>query len=296
MLLRTLLLAALALMPVSQAAAAPRTILFVGNSFTFGARTAVEHYRPDLVTDLNRQGIGGVPALFETFAREAGLDWAVSLETSPGKTLQWHLDTHRAAIGGRWDVVILQGYSTLDPDRPGDPAAHIAAAKALAALIRRANPAAEVDLVSTWTRPDQTYRPGGHWYGKPVEAMADDLAAANDRALAESHDLAAAVPVGRAFSRAIREGVADPNPYDGLAPGTVDLWADDHYHASAAGYYLEALVIFGRITGTDPRRLGEREEAAAALGLPPALASALQRVAAEQLAADRPVTPAAGPR
>ena len=47
-----------------------RTILFVGNSFTFGAGSPVQHYRPDRVTDLNKQGIGGVPALFATFAEE----------------------------------------------------------------------------------------------------------------------------------------------------------------------------------------------------------------------------------
>jgi hypothetical protein len=268
--------------------AAPRTVLFIGNSFTFGARTLVEHYRPDLVTDLNHEGIGGVPALFETFAREAGLDWTVSLETSPGRPLQWHLDHRRAAITGEWDAVVLQGYSTLDPDRPGDPATHIAAAKELAALFHHSNPSAQIDLVSTWTRPDQTYRPGGHWYGKPIAAMADDLAAANRQALVESHDLTATIPVGQSFDRAIRDGIADPNPYDGIDPGKIDLWADDHYHASAAGYYLEALVIFGRVTGIDPRTLTGRESAAQVLGLPSTLAAALQRVAAEQLAADPP--------
>ena len=280
------LVSALALAGAGEAAAAPRTILFVGNSFTFGAHSPVMRYRPDLVTDLNHEGIGGVPALFETFAHEAGLDWAVSLETSPGKPLQWHLDNRRAALGGAWDVVILQGYSTLDPEAPGDPTTHIAAAKELAALFRRANPAATVDLVSTWTRADLTYKPGGHWYGKPVEAMADDLAAANTRALAESRDLTATIPVGQAFSRAIHEGIADPNPYDGTDFGKVDLWTYDQYHASAAGYYLEALTIFGRVTGVDPRTLGEKEQAADALGLSPTLAVALQRVAAEQIAAD----------
>ena len=71
----------------------------------------------------------------------------------------------------------------------------------------------------------------------------------------------------------------------GIAFGQVGLWTDDQYHASAAGYYLEALVIFGRVTGVDPRTLGGRERAADDLGLPPALAQALQRVAWEQLAA-----------
>ncbi len=58
----------------SIAPAQPRSILFVGNSFTFGAGSPVRAYRPDLVTDLNHEGIGGVPALFRTFADETGQD------------------------------------------------------------------------------------------------------------------------------------------------------------------------------------------------------------------------------
>lgn len=54
------------------------SILFVGNSFTFGAHSPVMRYRPDVVRDLNKEGIGGVPALFKTFAEQAGLDWTVS--------------------------------------------------------------------------------------------------------------------------------------------------------------------------------------------------------------------------
>jgi len=43
-------------------------------------------------------------------------------------------------------------------------------------------------------------------------------------------------------------------------------------------------VIFGRITGVDPRTLGPNERAADDLGLEPRLAQALQRVAWEALA------------
>ena len=279
----------LAIAPLLFAAAptAARTILFVGNSFTFGANSPVRAYRPDLVTDLNHEDIGGVPALFRTFAGEAGLDWQVSLETSPGKTLAWHLTNKRAAIDRAWDVVILQGHSLLDPDHPGDPARHAAAAAAIAAIVKGKNPAATIDLVSTWSRADQTYLPTGHWYGRPITAMADDLAAGNAVALARSPDLSAAIPVGQAWNRAFAQKIADPNPYDGVDFGKVDLWTWDQYHASAAGYYLEALVIFGRVTGTDPVRLGAHETAAFALGLSPTTVVALQRIAAETLAAAR---------
>ena len=50
----------------------PTTILFVGNSFTFGALSDVMTYRKESVQDLNGDGVGGVPALFKRFADEAG--------------------------------------------------------------------------------------------------------------------------------------------------------------------------------------------------------------------------------
>ena len=95
------------------------------------------------------------------------------------------------------------------------------------------------------------------------------------------------IPVGDAFARAVERGVADPNPYDGIAPDQVDLWAYDHYHGSIYGYYLEALMVFGRLTGRDPLSLGPRETSAIELGLSPAQASALQQIAHDELAAYR---------
>lgn len=44
------------------------SILFIGNSFTFGSGSAVRFYRADTVTDLNEDGIGRVPALFKSFS------------------------------------------------------------------------------------------------------------------------------------------------------------------------------------------------------------------------------------
>lgn len=57
---------------VTQAQSGP-SILFVGNSFTFSAGSAAMFYRAETVTDLNNEGIGGVPALFKSFADQAGL-------------------------------------------------------------------------------------------------------------------------------------------------------------------------------------------------------------------------------
>ena len=88
--------AAFAFIAVQGHAEAAQAILFIGNSFTFGAHSAVKHYHPETVHDLNPpdargETIGGVPALFKAFTREAGLDYDVSLETVGGKGLDYHL-------------------------------------------------------------------------------------------------------------------------------------------------------------------------------------------------------------
>jgi hypothetical protein len=115
--------------------------------------------------------------------------------------------------------------------------------------------------------------------------MANDLAAAAASVRARSPEIDGVIPVGEAWNRAFAAGVADANPYDGIAFGQVGLWTYDHYHASIHGCYLQALVVFGKVTGVDPRTLGERERAADDLGIAPAVAAALQRIAFEQLAA-----------
>ena len=108
------------------------------------------------------------------------------------------------------------------------------------------------------------------------DAMAKDVRAAYDQA-ASGADIKHIIPVGEAWNRAMQTGIADPNPYDGIDAGKVDLWDFDHYHASTAGYYLKALVIFGHFTGLDPRSLGGSECAAYELGLSPTQAGALQQ-------------------
>jgi hypothetical protein len=113
--------------------------------------------------------------------------------------------------------------------------------------------------------------------------MAADIHAAYDAAATGAS--AKVIPVGNAWNRAMQVGVADPNPFDGVDAGKVNLWTYDHYHASTYGYYLEALVIFGRLTGRDPRSLGARECSAFELGLSRAEAQALQQVAFDELAA-----------
>ncbi|MCC7008505.1 MAG: PEP-CTERM sorting domain-containing protein [Acidobacteria bacterium] len=272
-----------ALAPVR--AAVGTSLLFIGNSFTYGAGSPVMFYRAETVTDLNHEGIGGVPALVKSFADQAGLDYDVALETRGGSGLEFHLQDKLGVIGRRpWDQVVMHGQSTLDFDAPGDPAKLIRTAVQMAEFLRGRNPRVQLFLTATWSRADQTYPSDGAWAGKPIAQMARDVRAAYDKAAAAS-GAARVIPVGDAWNRAMAAGVADANPYDGLEPGKIDLWTHDHYHASAYGYYLEALVVFGSVTGHDPRSLGEQECSGYELGFTQPQVKALQQVAFDELAA-----------
>ena len=267
----------------TQAVASAETILFVGNSFTFGAESPVQHYRPETVTDLNHEGMGGIPALFKSFTSQAGFDYDVSLETIAGANLDVHYETKLALLARAWDHVVLQAYSTLDENAPGDATKLIDYSARLGSLFQSMNPRVDLRLVATWSRADQTYLQSGHWFGQAIEAMALDVRTACD--LAAGHSLyTGVVPVGQAWNRAIRKGVAARNPYLKILPGQINLWAADGYHASTFGYYLEALVIFGSVTGRDPRVLGSKEIAAVELGIAPAKAVKLQEIAFATLA------------
>lgn len=267
------------------AVSASETILFIGNSFIFGARSAVHYYRPTTVTDLNGESQGGVPALFKVFADQASRNYTVSLETVSGSGLPLHVEKKAALIGRRWDHVVMLGQSMLDNAKPGDPTNLVRGTKAIAELLAAKNPAVDLRLVATWSRADQTYPTQGAWHGRGIETMALDVRHGCDLAATGEPRIRAVVPVGEAWNRAFRAGVADPNPYDGIAFDQIDLWTFDHYHASSFGAYLEALVIFGDLTGLDPRSLGTAERAAQDLGFSGTQAAALQQVAYDELTA-----------
>lgn len=289
--IRALIRSGLALMVVAAltAAAGAQTaapsILFIGNSFTFGSGSAVRFYRGDTVTDLNNEGTGGMPALFKSFTQQAHLDFDVSLETYPGVGLDFHLKNRMAQINSRaWDTVVMHGYSTLDADKPRDPAKLIATSKDMADALRAKNPSVQLHLMATWSRADQVYPERGAWFGKPIDVMARDVRAAYDKAAAAAN-VASVIPVGEAWNRAMQTGLADANPYDGVEPGKLNLWTYDNYHASTYGYYLEALAVFGSVTGRDPRSLGANECSAFELGISTSETRKLQQVAFDQLTA-----------
>ena len=289
------LLCAAVMLALCAAPVSARTILFLGSSFTYGAHTAVQHYRPQTVHDLNGPDArgdtyGGVPALFRQFTLEAGLtDYDVSSELVGGKGLEYWFtvpDT-LAKIQKPWDVVVMHGFSTLDQAHPNDRTLLLSSSKRIAQMFLAQNPKAQLWLFATWSRADMTYPDGTPWHGKSIQQMGKDVQAGYEQAVKEEPRFAGIVPVGLAWNRAIDTGIADDNPYDDIGASKMDLWAYDHYHASVFGYYLEALMDFGRVTGLDPLILLGKDKVAEDIGISPAQSKALIQVAHDTLAASK---------
>ncbi len=176
-----------------------------------------------------------------------------------------------------------------------------------------ASAATQVYLYETWARPNlvdgafvtttdpatgavtRTTTPAATFYNS-LGAMTEDLrmAAMAASALAAANgsgDLAGIAPVGESFQRAIDQGLATADFWgpNAATDGLLDLWFDDGTHASVLGSYLSALTLFGTLTGVDPLSLGTAEVAAADLGIRPADARVLQRLASEQLGFTAPI-------
>jgi hypothetical protein len=126
--------------PAPGLAADPVSVLFVGNSYTFGRVDPVMSYNTANVDDLTRprpelpdpnftetagtrawepHPWGGVPGIFKQLADQAGLPYQVALSTRNAATLRGHfLNTANAdwdlrgnIASRKWDVVLLQEQS-----------------------------------------------------------------------------------------------------------------------------------------------------------------------------------------
>jgi hypothetical protein len=261
----------------------PIEILFVGNSFTHGHSAPAQYYNRDKVTDVNGTGFGGVAGLFKQLTLQAGLNYNVTLEVEGGRTLRWHCE-NKAAIIGRpvWDVVVLQELSTtpLPANRGGNPSQYAQSVAKLQSLIRANNPAASIYLYETWASPASVIKQG-YTNSGGLQAMQNDLQAATYDVY---HNLGVTgvARVGDAFLKAVDQGLADPDPSNGVEPGKINFWGEDARHAGAYGSYLSAVVIFAKITGVDPRSLDVGEGSAAqGLGLDVSIARELNRIAFE---------------
>jgi len=275
---------------------AQSTILFIGNSFTYGepagAAPDVMNYKPGSVTDLNNLGIGGVPALFKQMTVDKGLNYDVYLETEPGSNLDFHFDNRLALINKPWDHVVMHGQSNLDFGNPNDPTKISTYTGILGQVFQSQNPNVDISLTATWSRADLTYQPACNgasppspWCGGDIRQMAIDVQKGYQVAMDQNSGIVSRInPVGLAWNKAIDAGFADPNPYDGITAGQINLWAPDRYHASDYGYYLHALVDFGQITGLSPTVLGY-DTVAQDLGFTADQAIAMQGFAAAAIAA-----------
>ena len=139
--MKPIVAAAFAALAVSPGAlAASQSILFVGNSYTFGRVDPVMSYNSANVDDMTRprpdlpdpnftetagtrawepHPWGGVPGIFKELADQAGVDFAVSLSTRNAASLRGHfLNTANAdwdlrgnIAKRKWDIVVLQEQS-----------------------------------------------------------------------------------------------------------------------------------------------------------------------------------------
>ncbi|MGE0788175.1 MAG: hypothetical protein AB7S26_21060 [Sandaracinaceae bacterium] len=205
----------------------PNEVFFVGNSFTFG---------------------GPVPVLVHDLAVYAGYpEPNVEYRAIGGQTLEGHradraADGAPARVAEGWDVVVLQELSTRPTDQIGPAERFKADATWFYDLAKTANEDCEIILYETWAR-----RAGHPIYDStftdPAQMQAELRFHYNDAAdryipmfatSARASDVRVA-PAGDAWELQLAAG--EP-PI---------LHASDDYHASAAGQYLNALVIYSTI-------------------------------------------------
>ncbi|MEO0530242.1 MAG: hypothetical protein AAF266_06640 [Planctomycetota bacterium] len=233
-LLCTAAIAAL-LVPVV-ASAAPKNVLFYGNSFTLGFGST-----------------RSVNALFEDIAVAAGHEEPlVQSAAASGQDLEWHVNNNTAAIftlippDRDWDAVVMQEHSTKltraytgNPRFPDSVDESKATAIQLYNTVQLRSPNAVPVLYETWARAP------GHTFYTPPNVIFTDAAEMQAEVRAGYQALQAAIdaeeggptaliaPVGTAWETA---------NYD-------NLHANDDWHAGNRGTLLAALTIYGTVYG-----------------------------------------------
>ena len=297
-------------------------VLFLGDSFTHGRYLPVRPYVVDENYNTTGEGRkedtpgeygpwGGIPGIFAELAQEAGLPYDVHLEAISATSLAQNYRVASSVIDRPlWNAVVLQEASfepiprTLTQNPNSDPQAFDAAVQTIERCVHTAAPDADMYLYATWAPADTAYRDttanGAAFSPDRFLTSLAELTVAYRRAYQTAADrdghIRAIAPVGDAWALAWLEGVANPDPYYGAAPGvslsldyqpgsepsTKNIPTDAGYHhPSIYGAYLSGLVLFETITKTDVRRFGAKEQAAAKLGIAGDVAVQLQRIAWE---------------
>jgi len=194
----------------------PLRVLMIGNSYT---RFNLLH------------------KMLQKVAEASGRRLHVDIEARGGFSLRMHLK-HGAALqrirNGHYTHVVLQGHSLSAVDHPDELAED---AQRFDAAITAAG--AQTVLYQTWAR-----RPNASIYRNHHQLRSfDDMALLVDTTYSGiARRLGAELaPVGGAFHQAVQH---DPS---------VPLWGSDGSHPTLAGSYMAACVLYGTITGTDPR-------------------------------------------
>jgi hypothetical protein len=254
---------------------------------------------------------GGIPGIFAELASEAKSPYDVHIEAISATTLAENYEAARDVIAQPlWDSVVLQEASfepipaTLSQNSKSDPQAFCGAVSTIEREVHNVASQADIYLYSTWAPADTAYLDttldgrsfSDEEFRQALETLTVAYRDAYIGAARNDGHIRGIAPVGDAWALAWREGIANPDPYAGSAPGvalsfgyeagsqpsTKDVPTDaGFHHPSKYGAYLNALVLFATITNTDVRRFGEHEQAAEDLGISGQVAVALQRVAWE---------------
>jgi hypothetical protein len=250
---------------------------------------------------------GGIPGIFAELASEAGLPYNVHIEAISETPLIKNYEAAQPVIDqSLWNAVVLQEASfqpipvALSQNSNSDPMVFCNAVATIEQGVHSVSPNANVYLYETWAPADTAYEDSTVSTFSPSAYLSslDKLTDAyHDVYLsAATHDghIAGIAPVGDAWSLAWSAGIANPDPYGGSAPGiplsfgyqpgseptTTDKPTDaGFHHPSIYGAYLSGLVLFEKITGVDVRTFGQREHAAASLGISEDVAVQLQQIA-----------------
>lgn len=199
------------------AGAAPKKVLFLGNSYTY-------------VNDL--------PNLLRQLSESHGDTITVDSYAPGGYTFQQHsADANALAkiAQGGWDYVILQEQSQRPSFPPGQVATEVYPyAKTLDSLIHVSSPCAETVFYMTWGRKNGD---AGNCGGYPILCTYNGM----QSRLRESYlemtvdNNATVAPCGMAWKR-IRE-----------TDSTIVLYQADESHPEIAGSYLNACVLYSSI-------------------------------------------------
>ncbi len=167
-----------------------------------------------------------LPAMLEALLKYGGLERVrVASLSQPGFGLEdhWRGGVARAAIRqGEWDVIVLQQGPSATEGRPS----LLEYSRRFAEEAREAG--ARIGLYMVWPASTRRY---------DFEGVLESYAMAADSADGMLF------PVGDAWRQA---WCRDPD---------LGLYGPDAFHPSPAATYLAALVIYGRLTGSDPRGL-----------------------------------------